>query len=150
MSGTACCRGLLPRVGVQRRVSRRHDQRTRKRSVCDDSTPGWSATLEAVRGGGLPLTIEAATALASSEGLHSILECPTVASVLDFGAVAPFRSDELVEIFGSATPTPERLQIEIEQNAFSNRLERWHGRVVIGYGPDGVPQTFHSSGSRGD
>jgi hypothetical protein len=69
--------------------------------------------------------------------------------VPDFGAVAPFRSDELVEIFGSATPTPERIQTEIEQNAFSNRLERWHGRVVIGYGPDGVPQTIHFVGFSG-
>ena len=73
-------------------------------------------------------SIEEALEASEADGTRSILDMERVGESPDYGAVVPFSAERLLELFGTAQPTREM----IEQNMdFIEDLERGQGIYVI-------------------
>lgn len=73
-------------------------------------------------------SIEEALEAADADGSRSILDIERIGDKPDYGVVVPFSAEQLVELFGTAQPTREM----IEQNMdFLDDLERGQGIYVI-------------------
>ena len=118
--------------------------------IDDTNTPGWTASLEAVRTGGLPLTHQAAVVLSTTEGLHSILDCPTITDTPAFASITAFAADESSAIFGTTQPTTESARSVLAGLDTSQWTNRWEGRYIIGHHANGTPATIHFIGFSGD
>jgi hypothetical protein len=79
-------------------------------------------------------------------GTHSVIDMTHVASQPESQAVAPRSDDDLVEIFGTPTPTTEQVQDALD---ILDLHGRWHGTYVIGY-QNGQPHTVYFVGHSGD
>lgn len=116
----------------------------------DVNTPGCNASLAAVRPGELPITAYAAQALRTTEGLHCMLDCPTVGATPDYGAVVPLTAVETSRLFGTDQPRTERVHVELSRIDASRWMDRWQGRYVVGFDAEYRPVTLHFFGFSAD
>lgn len=110
------------------------------------NTPGWHASLAAVHRGELPLTADAGRALSATDGLHCILDCPTVGAAPDYSAVVSLTADETTRLFGTTRPRTERVGTERSRFDVSQWIDRWQGRYPVGYDAECRPVTLHFFG----
>lgn len=82
------------------------------------------------------------------EGTHSILDMNGVAGHGDFATVSPVPHEEIVALFGSATPSRADFE-RVQHTDWSLSFDRWHGRYTALYN-DGVPHELAFWGYSGD
>ena len=87
-------------------------------------------------------SIEEAIEEADADGTRSILDMERVADEPDYGAITPMSEDDLVNLFGTATPTRE--MIESNEDLFE-AIDRGQGVYVIAY-RDGKPSEIFFAG----
>ncbi len=80
-------------------------------------------------------------------GTHSIIDMMAVSATPDYNTVSPLRNDQLVEVFGTTTPTADQVEA-LPDRVLALRC-RWHGVYVVSF--DGaVPAEIHFLGFSGD
>jgi len=84
-------------------------------------------------------SIDAARTAAHADGTRSILDMTRVSAKPDFGAVAPFDDDALMDVFGSAKPTAADVESSF---ALFEAIERGQGVYVVVYENDAPSQLF--------
>ncbi len=97
-----------------------------------------------------PKTIEKLLELQAENGTHSILDITSISPEPKFGAISPFPHANLVECFGSETPS--RAEIEKVHDAGSLEefiSERWQGIYIVAY-RNGSPSEIFFAGCSGD
>jgi hypothetical protein len=114
-----------------------------------DSVPGISESVESIRAGGQPTSIEAARFLSLESGTHSILDCERVTGSPEVCSVAPLTDEELMLLFGSAKPLTETIR-SLHDGVFETlALERYEGRFMVGYRGE-LPESLFFFGVSGD
>ncbi len=84
-------------------------------------------------------SIEDAIEDADADGTRSILDMERISDEADYGAVRRLSDDELMELFGTSTPTRE--MIESNDELFE-ALERGQGVYIIAYRDDKPSEIF--------
>jgi hypothetical protein len=87
-------------------------------------------------------TIEDALNASGEDGTRSILDIDAITEESSFGAATRVAEDELVRIYGTATPTREQLERNM---SFLDELERGHAVYVVAY-KDGAPHEILFAG----
>ena len=89
-----------------------------------------------------PSSPEEAMAMMEADGTGSILDILAVGDTPDFCTAAPLTDDELLDYFGTTTPT--RVDIN-ESGNFWEDIERGHCRIVVLH-EDGQPAALYFAG----
>lgn len=87
-------------------------------------------------------SIEEAIEEADADGTRSILDMERLSDEPDYGAITPLSDDDLVNLFGTATPTRE--MIESNDNLFE-AIDRGQGVYIVAY-QDGKPSAIFFAG----
>jgi hypothetical protein len=87
-------------------------------------------------------SIEEALEDAAEDGTRSILDLDHIADEPDFGAVAPLDDEQLLDYFGTTTPTRETVE---RNDDFFDDIERGQGVYVVLY-KDGAPHELFFAG----
>ena len=111
---------------------------------------GLHESIAAIRSSQQPTTIDAVTALNGEEGLHSILDCPRVADLPQFGTVSPMSNDDTMALFGSPKPHADAIRAAERELLDLESFERWEGRFLFGYSENGEPLATFFFGFSGD
>ena len=77
-----------------------------------------------------PTTIEEAREIADADGTGSILDIDGVGDEPDFGVVVPLSAENLVELYGTAQPTHEMIEANLD---FYEDIERGQGIYIVVY-----------------
>ena len=77
-----------------------------------------------------PTTIEEAREIADADGTGSILDIDQVGDEPDFGVVVPLSAENLVELYGTAQPTHEMIEANLD---FYEDIERGQGIYIVVY-----------------
>ena len=77
-----------------------------------------------------PTTIEEAREIADADGTGSILDIDGVGDEPDFGVVVPLSAENLVELYGTAQPTHEMIEANLD---FYEDVERGQGIYIVVY-----------------
>ena len=77
-----------------------------------------------------PTTIEEAREIADADGTGSILDIDQVGDEPDFGVVVPLSAEYLVELYGTAQPTHEMIEANLD---FYEDIERGQGIYIVVY-----------------
>ena len=77
-----------------------------------------------------PTTIEEAREIADADGTGSILDIDQVGDEPDFGVVVPLSAEHLVELYGTAQPTHEMIEANLD---FYEDIERGQGIYIVVY-----------------
>ena len=77
-----------------------------------------------------PTTIEEAREIADADGTGSILDIDGVGDEPDFGVVVPLSAEYLVELYGTAQPTHEMIEANLD---FYEDIERGQGIYIVVY-----------------
>ncbi len=98
----------------------------------------------------MPKTIEQLLEFQAEEGTHSILDIVGISKESQFGNISPFPRAELIEYFGSETPSHAEIQAAYDSGSLEDFVhERWQGIYLIAY-QDGVPSEIFFAGCSGD
>ena len=87
-------------------------------------------------------SIEEAIEAADADGTRSILDMQFVADEPDYGMITPMSEEQLVELFG--TKTPSREMIESNEDLFES-IDRGQGVYIVAY-RDGKPSEIFFAG----
>jgi hypothetical protein len=87
-------------------------------------------------------SIEEAIEAADADGTRSILDMERVSADPDYGAITPLSEEDLVDLFGTATPTRE--MIESNEDLFE-AIDRGQGVYIVAY-RDGKPSEIFFAG----
>jgi hypothetical protein len=104
--------------------------------------PQFPVDADATGPGARHPSIEAAMEDADADGTRSILDMERVSDSPDHGAVTPLAEDDLIDLFGTATPTRE--MIESNDDLFE-AIDRGQGVYVVAY-RDGKPSEIYFAG----
>ena len=77
-----------------------------------------------------PATIDEAREIADADGTGSILDIDGVGDEPDFGVVVPLSAENLVELYGTAQPTQEMIEANLD---FYEDIERGQGIYIVVY-----------------
>ncbi len=77
-----------------------------------------------------PATIDEAREIADADGTGSILDIDGVGDEPDFGVVVPLSAENLVELYGTAQPTHEMIEANLD---FYEDIERGQGIYIVVY-----------------
>ena len=77
-----------------------------------------------------PTTIEEAREIADADGTGSILDIDQVGDEPDSGVVVPLSAEYLVELYGTAQPTHEMIEANLD---FYEDIERGQGIYIVVY-----------------
>jgi len=77
-----------------------------------------------------PTTIEEAREIADADGTGSILDIDQAGDEPDFGVVVPLSAEYLVELYGTAQPTHEMIEANLD---FYEDIERGQGIYIVVY-----------------
>ena len=77
-----------------------------------------------------PTTIDEAREIADADGTGSILDIDGVGDEPDFGVVVPLSAENLVELYGTAQPTHEMIEANLD---FYEDIERGQGIYIVVY-----------------
>lgn len=108
-------------------------------------------SLERLRSGAQPTSIDEALSWAMESGTHSILDVDEVVDVVgdgDLGTVMPLSAERYPELFATVTPTPEQVRA-VGHELADESPQRWTGVVVTAF-TDGAPSHLFFAGSSGD
>ncbi|WP_426503541.1 hypothetical protein ACPPVO_38785 [Dactylosporangium sp. McL0621] len=98
---------------------------------------------------GRPVPVDPDTLIAAQpeSGTHSIIDMANgVSTSPRFATVSPLTTEELIEKFGTVTPSSEQVRAWI---VTSGGRDRWVGTYVVSY-RDGQPDNLHFCGFSGD
>jgi hypothetical protein len=93
------------------------------------------------------------TLLASQpdSGTHSIIDmCRGVSVEPAMFTVSPLTPAELVDLFGTATPSTEQVTAWVDHTGGHGERKGWVGLYLISYAADGSPENLHFAGFSGD
>lgn len=83
-------------------------------------------------------------------GTHSILDIESIATRPRFAAITKFPEQELIDTFGSATPTHAQIEEAHENDALEDHISnRWQGIYIIAY-ENNQPKEIFFAGCSGD
>ena len=77
-----------------------------------------------------PTTVEEAREIADADGTGSILDIDQVGDEPDSGVVVPLSAEYLVELYGTAQPTHEMIEANLD---FYEDIERGQGIYIVVY-----------------
>jgi hypothetical protein len=109
-----------------------------------EQVPNW---IEREKSFQQPTTIADLMKWNAEEGTHSILDIKRISSVPDFGAAAPFSTEELTELFGTEQPS-QSMVIEKAETIRSLR-ERYQATYIIVF-KNNIPDEIYFTGYSGD
>jgi len=104
--------------------------------------PEFPVAAHAPSPGAQHASIEEAIEAADADGTRSILDIERVSDDPDYGVISPLSEDDLVELFGTSTPTRE--MIESNEDLFEN-IDRGQGIYIVAY-RDGQPSEIFFAG----
>jgi hypothetical protein len=104
--------------------------------------PGYPVQPNAPAPGAQHASIEEAIEEADADGTRSILDMERLSDEPDYGAITPLSDDDLVNLFGTATPTRE--MIESNDDLFE-AIDRGQGVYIVAY-QDGTPSEIFFAG----
>jgi len=104
--------------------------------------PEFPVAANAPAPGAQHASIEEAIEAADADGTRSILDIERVSDDPDYGAITPLSEDNIVELFGTSTPTRE--MIESNEDLFET-IDRGQGIYIVAY-RDGEPSEIFFAG----
>lgn len=110
-------------------------------------TDDVAGTIERIRAGQPPTSIDAIRVLADADGTHSILDMAGISEEPIPMMMCPLPVDALERTFGTDQPSPER--VEEHRDDLVEFMEGWVGVYVIAY-TDGQPTDIYFGGITGD
>jgi hypothetical protein len=87
-------------------------------------------------------SMEAALEASEADGTRSILDIQTIGKQPDYGVAAPLSSDQLMALFGTAQPTHDTIEDNMD---FFEEIERGQGIYIVAY-KDGKPSEIFFAG----
>ena len=105
-------------------------------------------SIERLRAGEPPASIDDALLWSTTEGTHSVLDVARVADEPDFGVLTPAPPALLAELFGTHRPAAADLWAGAD-NLLERVENRWQGYYAIGYDGD-TPTIIVVVGASGD
>jgi hypothetical protein len=97
-----------------------------------------------------PKSIDELLEAQAESGTHSILDIVCVSPRRKFGAIRPFPSAKVLELFGTETPSHAQIEEAYEFGSLEEYLsERWEGIYIVAH-RDGKPDEIFFAGCSGD
>jgi hypothetical protein len=112
--------------------------------------PGLLESIDEIRSGSEPASIESAEWLNQGEGFGDVLDCRIVSGVYTYGTVSLLPDPVTFDLFGTSQPNCVQIRVARETLLELPGLERGYGFYIVGVGAAANPESIFFFGHSGD